>query len=128
MGDGSRDGRDPAGRWRNELGAEMVLETRSDGHLGGTYRSPVGDASGEYALEGRFDPAPPEGTEGALGWSVLWRNRDRDAHSVTSWCGCHDPARDELRTTWLLTAEVSECAAWSSTRVGHDVFVRVDDP
>ncbi|MDD7939571.1 avidin/streptavidin family protein [Actinomycetospora lutea] len=116
----------PEGTWRNELGATMTLIASPDGLLTGTYESHVGRAAGCYRLAGRFDPAPPEDAHAAVGWTVVWNNELGNAHSVTTWCGRYDPDADLLHATWLLTAEGAEHTGWCSTRVGQDLFVRLD--
>ncbi|PVZ06838.1 avidin/streptavidin family protein [Actinomycetospora cinnamomea] len=116
----------PEGAWRNELGATMRLVASPDGLLTGTYESHVGRAAGRYPLAGRFDPAPPADAHAAVGWTVVWNNERGNSHSVTTWCGRYDPEADLVHATWLLTAEGAEHTGWCSTRVGQDLFIRLD--
>jgi hypothetical protein len=116
----------PDGTWRNELGATMTLVASPDGMLTGVYESHVGLAAGRYPLAGRFDASPPADAHAALGWTVVWDNEQGNAHSVTTWCGRYDPDADLVHATWLLTAEGAEHTGWCSTRVGQDLFVRLD--
>lgn len=116
----------PEGTWRNALGATMTLVATPDGVLSGSYDSAVGPVAGRYALTGRFDAAPPADAHAAVGWVVIWDNASGNQHSVTTWCGRYDPDADLLHATWLLTAEGSEHTGWCSTRVGQDLFTRVE--
>jgi hypothetical protein len=116
----------PEGTWRNELGATMKLVATPEGLLTGSYESHVGRATGRYALAGRFDPRPPADAHAAVGWAVVWNNELGNSHSVTTWCGRYDPGDDLVHATWLLTAEGAEHTGWCSTRVGQDIFVRVE--
>jgi len=61
-----------------------------------------------------------------VGWTVVWNNEEGNAHSVTTWCGRYDPDADLVHATWLLTAEGAEHTGWCSTRVGQDLFVRLE--
>ncbi|KAJ7081175.1 Tamavidin2, avidin-like biotin-binding proteins from an edible mushroom [Mycena belliarum] len=115
-----------AGDWYNELGSHMTLVVDGDGGLSGTYCSPVGDATGDHVLAGRYDTDPPSGEGTTVGWAVSWSD---DASSTTAWGGQYfdDDSGERIITNWLLTSSTTADSVWESTNIGNDTFTR-DDP
>lgn len=118
-----------SGTWYNELNSQMDL-TVSGNQIKGTYWSAVGEAESKYELIGMIDTNPDdEKTKGtAVGWTVVWNNSRKNAHSVTTWSGQYQINEktkcEEIITIWLLSRETSPQADWSSTLVGQDIFTR----
>ena len=111
--------------WYNELGSVLTFKEvdKEKGTFYGTYCSKVGDAEKEYVALGRFDTTQM----GAIGWTVSWENKFRNAHSVTTWSGQfqYDSQISDftILTTWLLTVKTDPKDDWNSTNIGADKFV-----
>ncbi|APU14822.1 MULTISPECIES: avidin/streptavidin family protein [Actinoalloteichus] len=115
------------GTWYNQLGSTMVITAGTDGSLSGTYESAVGNAENTYVLTGRYDTDSPTGQGIPLGWVVAYENTFRNAHSVATWSGQYfDEAEDRINTQWILTSSSTPANEWSSARLGHDEFSRVE--
>jgi Avidin family len=115
---------DVSGLWYNELNSTMELKVAGKS-ITGSYISAVGDAAGPYDLIGFLDDSDETPT---IGWVVVWMNKKKMAHAVTSWCGqAHDGDGDPLiETMWLLSSSTTEGSEWESTMIGHDTFRRVE--
>ena len=114
------------GTWHNELGSQMQLSVAADGTtLSGTYRTPVGLASGRCPLVGYCDPRP-DAASTALGFTVIWNNVSGDTNAVTTWCGQYQiiDGCETITAFWLMTQETDPTMNWKSTLVGEDCFVR----
>lgn len=114
------------GTWYNQLGSTFTVSTTADGGLVGTYESTVGNAENRYVATGRYDSQPAtDGSGTALGWTVAWRNRYRNAHSATTWSGQYfGGTHERITTQWLLTSGTTTANEWRSTLVGHDAFTK----
>lgn len=115
-----------AGSWYNELGSRMDLSIAENGGLTGQYWTAVGDAAGRYPLVGWAEPAAGLTGSVAVGWAVLWRNADRNNHSITTWSGQYQMINGEehILALWLLATETSVDDDWKSMLVGADTFQR----
>ncbi|MDE3087750.1 MAG: hypothetical protein KGJ77_13445 [Acidobacteriota bacterium] len=108
------------GRWRNQLGSELVLEPESDGNLRGTYRTATGAGTEVAApVHGSWDPGAG-GDCVVVGFAVAWRT----VHAVTTWCGRYRAVEDTIEASWLMSSETDPHDDWRSTFTGHDVFHR----
>ena len=105
------------GTWHNQLGSWMELRESDDGRIEGTMESPVGGALGKQPLTGYV--AHFSDGRGVIGFVVAWH----PTRSITTWSGHHDA--DVISANWLLTGGDFGENEWQSTRVGHDVFHRV---
>lgn len=114
------------GQWYNEFGSLMsiTLPNGTPGEFHGFYVSRVGEAIGEYPLSGWFgEPAQPT-YNAPLGWTVLWRNDQRNAYSVTCWSGQYSQDTEQVLATWLLARSTGHGNEWEAAVIGHDVFRR----
>lgn len=113
------------GTWFNELKSKMVLKVHGK-QITGTYHTKVGDAYGEYELNGQMDTDNDEST--AIGWVVVWTNNSGSSDSVTAWSGQVQVLNgvESIVTTWLLTAETDDDDDWHSTLIGKDTFTRLE--
>jgi hypothetical protein len=108
------------GRWRNQLGSELVLEPDVDGTLRGTYRTSTGAGSETDApVHGSWDPGAG-GDCAVVGFAVTWPT----VHAVTTWCGRYRSTDDRIEASWLMCTEADPEDDWRSTFTGHDVFHR----
>ncbi|ASO20246.1 hypothetical protein FHR81_000069 [Actinoalloteichus hoggarensis] len=115
------------GTWYNQLGSIMVITAGTDGSLTGTYESAVGNAENTYVLTGRYDTDSPTGQGIPLGWVVAYENSFRNAHSVATWSGQYfDGTEERINTQWILTSSTTPADEWTSARLGHDEFSRVE--
>lgn len=114
------------GEWYNEFGSFMSITPMADapGEIGGFYVSQVGEAIGEYPLLGWFGEAERPANSTPLGWTVLWRNEDRNAFSITCWSGQYLENIEQILVTWLLTRSADAGNEWEATVIGQDVFRR----
>jgi Avidin family len=114
------------GIWYNELGSQMDLNVADDGSVTGQYWTAVGDAAGRYPLVGWAEPAAGVSGSVAIGWAVLWRNADRNSHSVTTWSGQYQVINGEehILALWLMATETIVGEDWKSMLVGADTFQR----
>ncbi|KAI6650297.1 Tamavidin 2 [Oopsacas minuta] len=112
------------GKYRNELGSIMKIDSKENGFLKGVYKSGVGTVY-TYPLTGSYDR---DGQ--ALGWVVSYQK----ANSTCAWSGQifeNSNGKVCIHTTWLLTSQTAVGDIWGSTNVGVDVFTRIsseDDP
>ncbi|WP_030765296.1 streptavidin [Streptomyces sp. NRRL F-2664] len=114
------------GTWYNQLGSVMVVTRAANGGFVGTYESAVGNAEKRYAMTGRYDSAPADGTGTAVGWTVAYHNAHRNAHSVATWSGQYvGGSQERIVTQWLLSYGTTPADQWKSTFLGHDEFTRV---
>ena len=121
-----RTGKHLEGKWYNELGSSMNIESAESGMLKGFYNTKVGEAECNYVLTGCYDSLK---NRRSLGWTVTWVNKDDSkSMSTTCWCGQYqqDPVTNEpyILTTWLLTTQTTPDYDWNSTHVSQDVFSR----
>jgi hypothetical protein len=116
------------GTWKNELGSTMIIdEVGLTGSITGKYKSLVGEAENHYKLTGRVERGRLEGKGYGrpLGFTVVWKNKHKDAHSATSWSGQFfgsESGKDVILTTWLLTDSTKSEDVWESTLIGQDRF------
>lgn len=127
------------GTWKNHRGSLMHLKChQNSSRLTGIYQSGVGNANGNYELNGSYDSA-----SSTLGWTVAWTNKQHgSSHSTASWTGQYFPANTDsehhqyqyqhqarIDTTFILAKHVSHMEdRWQSSLVGHDSFVRIPSP
>lgn len=109
-----------AGRWRNQLDSELVLDVDDEGLLRGSFRTATGGGEQlRHTLAGTCDPTPGERRR-VLAFAVSWP----DARTATAWCGNYLADDDTIRASWLMTTDMGVQDDWRSTVVGHDVFRR----
>ncbi|WKV75287.1 avidin/streptavidin family protein [Streptomyces sp. PCS3-D2] len=93
----------------------VSVEAANGGYVG-TYESAVGNAEKRYAMTGRYDSVPADGTGAAVGWTVAYRNAHRDAHSVATWSGQYVGGRQERISSAATSSPVPGPPPKSSTR------------
>ena len=107
--------------WINELGSQMVISKAYNGTFFGMYHSAVGDASGGYRFVGTYAENDSESIlRITMGWSVSWRNNDRQVHATTTWCGKVVDSYT-ISCTWIETKGL-EREQWGATTINKDTF------
>jgi hypothetical protein len=109
--------------WTNELNSEMVVVKASNGTFFGTYRSAVGEENGEYRFVGTYaEDDFASILRITMGWSVSWRNAEKQVHATTTWsCKVVDPYT--ISCTWIETRGL-EREQWGATTINKDTFKR----
>ncbi|XP_058026360.1 avidin-like [Ahaetulla prasina] len=116
-----------AGNWVNDQGSKMVIsDSNNSGVFSGSYLTAMA------ATDNIIRPSPLQGVQHQVdqraqptfGFTVNWSF----AESTTVFAGqcfLDEDGEEQLKTTWLLRAEVGSVAEdWGATRVGTDTFYR----
>nr|XP_015201689.1 PREDICTED: avidin-like [Lepisosteus oculatus] len=119
------------GKWKNELGSIMTLSPLDkNGFFTGTYHTTVTANSNlvtkESPLMGNLNVFTADTQQRVFGFLVNWTF----SNSVTSFvgqCFVQKDGTERLQTTWLLRGSAAtEEDNWSQTRVGTNVFTRLN--
>ncbi|XP_039399442.1 avidin-like [Mauremys reevesii] len=116
------------GSWRNELGSEMqIQEVNRDGTFSGEYRTAVSLAQRPIQaapLNGsqHFDAAG----QPTFGLTVNWKSFSDSTTVFTGQCFVDENGKEILETMWLLREKAEAHDGWGATRVGKDVFTRIN--
>ncbi|MBN3326462.1 AVID protein, partial [Atractosteus spatula] len=119
------------GQWKNELGSNMTLSAPdTNGFFTGTYHTAVTANKTlvikQSPLTGNLNMFSAKTQRRVFGFLVKWTFSD----SVTSFvgqCFVQKDGSERLQTTWLLRGSAAtEVDNWSKTRVGTNVFTRLN--
>ncbi|XP_078388801.1 avidin-like [Cetorhinus maximus] len=111
-----------SGCWENELGSTMKIDVSTDGHITGTYVSPV--STSNLTAEGHVVGYQQDLPQPTFGFIVKWI---KGVTSVSVWAGQYYKVEGEAKliTIWLLRQNVTVPRDnWKATSVGMDVFHR----
>jgi hypothetical protein len=109
-----------SGKWRNQLGSELVLDVAPDGHLTGSFRSGVGTVPHD-----RHYPIAGFAAGDVVSFCVSFGSR-----GVATWIGqlTEREGVARLPMLWYLASDVPDPdearSLWSSVRAGSDLFLR----
>ena len=110
----------PIGSWKNELQSIMTIQSydTATGAITGTYQSPSGGGSTNFALTGWINTNQPSGgsnSKTAIAFSVYWGKFG----SITAWAGTC--SNNQINALWHLTRTVSDFD-WDHVLAGGDIF------
>jgi len=111
------------GRWKNQLGSEVVFEA-DDGQITGEYWTAVSSAGTPLPgkkIFGTYQIVP--GGAILVNWIAQWQVPSEKGvqHSSTSWTGIL--RNGKLKTHWLLIS--AEKQEWERLNIGADLFKRI---
>ncbi|NWH91888.1 AVID protein, partial [Aegithalos caudatus] len=117
------------GRWVNDLGSNMTIETmNANGDFAGTYHTAVSATSNEIKvspLQGSRQRGPNQKGQPTFGFTVNWSFSDSTAVFVGQ-CFNGEDGKEVLHTSWLLREKVdSQPDDWKATRTGRNTFTRI---
>ncbi|KAM3843765.1 avidin-like [Vipera latastei] len=115
------------GNWVSDQGSKMIISNSNNaGMFSGSYLTAMA------ATDNTIRPSPLQGIQHQVdergqptfGFTVNWSFADSTTVFVGQ-CFLDEDGEEQLKTTWLLRAEVGSVAEdWGATRVGTDTFYR----